>query len=150
MRPPLRLGQIEAAELGLPDRDRYPEQRAHRRVMRWKSDRRRVRGQIIESQCLGFVEQNPEDSLPDGQLAQSGHGGGVQTRVMERDERAVGSAHAERSVTGPGQLHRRGHDPVQRGVEVEIRGETDDDPEQPLHLVARTQQLLDILVIPAH
>src|SRR6476660_8662887 len=81
--------------------------------------------------------------IPDGQPADPGHGGGVHPGMKERDQRAVGPAHAQCAVAGPRQLHRRGHDSVQRRVEVEIRGETDDDPQQTLHVVAGTQQLIE-------
>ena len=56
------------------------------------------------------------------------HRVGVHPQMVKRGQGAVGGAHPQRPVTGPGQAHRRMNDALQRGIEIQIRTDLNDQP----------------------
>lgn len=115
-----------------------------------ESDGRRVRGQVVQPDYVGGVQQEAQDPLASGQVADLRHRRSVHPTVHEGAQRSVRGPHAERTELGSGQLDGGGHDARQRRLEVEISPDLEEDLEQPLHLVAAGQQLIEVLVHAAH
>lgn len=87
---------------------------------------RGVRAKIVQTQRLGMIEQNSEDSLADREMADALGGLGFDAGVQERQQPAVGRPYAQGAIARSRQLHGRGDDAVQGGVEVQIGGQADD------------------------
>jgi hypothetical protein len=118
------VGEIEVAEDLAANEDRHPEERLHRRVVRWEPVAVGMGVQIREAQRLGVDDEQTEDAVALGELADA-----VVGRVIhpDRDElRQAGSGvveHAESAIAGVDQTDGRFHDPSQHGGGVEIRAE---------------------------
>lgn len=105
----------------------------------WAAGGLRIGAQIVDAQPFADREvAEPSRRLP------------VDARVHEGHKAAVGGADAQGGVAGAGQFHRRFEDAVQRHVQVQIGAELDDDPHQLFHLVARRDQLIELVVHLAH
>ena len=93
-----------------------------------KSDRRTVRGQTIEPQGPRAAEQQTEDSLDAGVVADPVRGDLLDSRMHGRDQAVVCSADTQRAEPRPGQFHGCGDDAVQRRVQIEIGGDARRSP----------------------
>ena len=67
-------------------------------MVRWESERVRVRREIAEAEWLRVDDQATEDAMALGQRSDPGDGGGVEAGVDELGQPAVGADDAERSV----------------------------------------------------
>jgi hypothetical protein len=56
------LGEVEIAEHGASDSHRHAEERLHRRVMRWKSVRRRMVPQILHPDRSRLADEQTQDA----------------------------------------------------------------------------------------
>ena len=63
------VGEVEVAEHLAADEHRHPEERAHRRVVRREPEAVGVLVEVGQAQRLGVDDQQPEDAVALGQLA---------------------------------------------------------------------------------
>ena len=75
---------------------------------------------------------------------------GVEARVDERGDPAVGPRYAQRAEPSASERDRRLDDPVQRPVQVEIRTDLDDGLHKLFYLVLGCLQLANLIIHPAH
>ena len=98
--PPLLLGQVEVAEHLVADPHGHPEERAHRRVVRREAVRRRVRGDLVQPQRLGAVDDQAQQPVTFRQVADLDHHLVGHAVVDERAQpsRLTAAEDAERGV----------------------------------------------------
>ena len=65
----LLVAEVEVAEHGAADHHRHAEERSHRRMVRWETEARRVFAQIGEAQRLRIDDQQAEDPVALGEVA---------------------------------------------------------------------------------
>lgn len=115
------LGDIEIPEDLALDADGNAEKRPHRRMVRRKSDRARIGGEVGEPDGFGVADQLAEQSaVAVGAAADPPRGirvRAVRDEVGERAARRVDDA--ERRVAGADEAGRRLTDPVEGGVQFE-------------------------------
>jgi hypothetical protein len=70
--------------------------------------------------------------------------------VDKREQVAFGVTYGQGAIRRRCQFPRRANDPVKCCVEIQTCADLDEDVEQALHLVARRQQLVELLVHPAN
>lgn len=131
LRRPLLLGEVDVAEDLAQRLDRRPEERVHRRVVRWEAGRPRIGTDLGDAHRSPFPDQQPEDAVthrqvPDRGSLLLGHA----LRDESLDAGGVLAEHAERSVTGPSDRHGQLHDPLEHGLEVELRCEGESSLDQ--------------------
>ena len=114
-----------------------------------EADRGGMLGQIVQTLWFTGDPQQPEHALADRELTHPTHRFRVHPGVHERGQGAIGCPYPQRPVACPGHAHRRADDPVQCGVEFQIRADFDRYPQQLRHLIARRDQFLELLVHPA-
>jgi len=108
------IGQVEVAEDLVADPDRDSEERVHRRVVRREPVAVGMLFEVGEAQRLGIQDQQTEDALPMGQVADGLVGLVIEPHGEELRELGLGLVeHAEGAVASVNQLHGGGHDPVQ-------------------------------------
>ena len=132
------LGQVEVAEHLVPDPHRHPEERPHRRVVRREAVRRGVLGDVVQPQRLGPVDDQPEQPVPDRQVADLLHLGGVMPWVMNSRSRSPGAVaeDTQGGVLRAGQVAGDLHDPPQQLVQGQVGGHRPDRLEQQLPALA--------------
>ena len=118
----LLVGEVEVPEHLAVHRDRNAEERPHRRVIRREAVARRVLGEVGEAQRAGVGDQQAEDPVPLGPLADRP----VRVVVEPGDEELVEAVsrhvgHAEGAVAGVDELARGVDDALQGRGEVEVR-----------------------------
>lgn len=115
------LAEIEIPEDLALDADGYAEERPHRRVVRRKSGRSRIGGEVREPEGFGVADEFAEQSGVAVRAAADPPGYlGVHAEGDEVREPAARLAHdAERGVAGADETGRRLADPVERGVQFE-------------------------------
>ena len=137
--PPRLLGQVEVSVRDASEHDRDAEKRLHRRVVAGESDRARVLGDLVQPQRLRVPDQHAEDAAPARQLADRRVGLGVDPRGEEALQPVARTIDdAERRVAGVRELGGCFHEPLQEGVERELRRERDpgvDEHTQPAELL---------------
>ena len=135
------VGEVEVAEDLAADQDRHPEERLHRRVVRREPEAVGVRVEVGEAQRLGVDDQQAEDAVALGELADA-----VVGRVVDPDGdelRQAGAGvveHAEGAVAGVDQADGGLDDAPQHARRVEVGPEDQDGVEQ-LAQALRTRDL---------
>ena len=95
------LGQVEVAEDLAAGADRDPEERAHRRVVGREPVGRRVRGDVVQPQRYGSVDDQPEQPVAGGRSPISAASWpAIPWWTNVRSRRSGRAEHPERGVTG--------------------------------------------------
>src|SRR5271155_3719194 len=74
----------------------------------------------------------------------------VHARVDKREQGALRITYRQGTVWSRGQFPGRSDDPLQCCVEIKVCADLDDHTQQLLHLIARREQLIELLMHPAH
>ena len=129
------LRQVQVAEDRIPHAHRHTQERAHRRMVRRKPDRRLVASKIGEAQRRRRIDQLAEQALAFGKPPHPGPRLGVDAHVDEPAQAAVGTEHAQRPVPRLDEVDGRLHDAPQGGVELQFTADGEKRAKQALHPV---------------
>jgi hypothetical protein len=115
----LLLGQVQVAEDLVAHSHWYPEEAAHRGMVRREPYRCRVLAKIRQPNHLRVLDQQPEQTSPFGQLTHLRSLRGVDTHVDKLGQTLLRAEHSQRPVAGVDQIDGGLHDASQGGVEFQ-------------------------------
>ena len=125
------VGQVEVAEDLVAHQDRHAEKRLHRRVVGWKSEAVGMPGEIGQAQRTGVGDEQTEDPVTLGEVADL-----LARRVVDPDGDELGEAgarlveHAERTVRGVDEVDGTADDAAEHRRQVEVRADRQHGVEQ--------------------
>ena len=134
--------EVDVAEHVAVRHHRRAEERRHGRVVRRESVRVRMIADPGDAHRRGLADEEPEDPMADGRIAD---GGSLLVRDADRDElldRAARRQDAECAVRGVRELDRELDDASKHDGKVELRGECQTRPDE---LVASIHQARSLL-----
>ena len=116
------VGQVEVAEHFVADTDRHAEERMHRRMVRREAVAVGVLGQVRKAQRLGVDDEETEDAMTVGQVADVSP-----CLLADADGDELGQPGPGRSSSTPRAPYRAstssvaaGHDALQHPLEVQV------------------------------
>lgn len=131
LRPCGLLGEVEVPEHLTTDEDRHPEERGHVGVVGWEPRRFRVSRQVGQAQRSRVDDEDAEDAVTFGQVADLAVGLVVDAHRQELGQpRARRVEHAESAVARIDEVRGQLDDARQGLGEVEARSDGDDRVEQ--------------------
>ena len=128
------LGEVEVAEHLASHQNRYAEEGAHRRMVRWKAERARVPADVRQPNRAGFVDEQAEHTAAVGnvtdpvtQVLIEAHGDELREAPF-----TTGREDAQCRIFRVRDVRGGVHDLLQHAVEVELRADRDDSRQQTL------------------
>jgi hypothetical protein len=120
----LLVGEVEVPEHLVPHQDGDAQEGVHRRVVGREPEAVGMLGQVGEPQRLGLDDEQAEDAVALGQIADGGVGLAVEADGDEVREPGAGLVEdPESPEPGVDQFHGGGDDPLQHRPEIEVRAD---------------------------